>query len=59
MKVSDEYTVPLCRNHHRQLRQAGNEPAWWHNLNIKPLPIAKALWSESILKATNTLPTDH
>ncbi len=25
MKVSDEFTVPLCRGHHRQLHQAGNE----------------------------------
>ena len=24
-KVSDEYTVPLCRTHHRQLHQTGNE----------------------------------
>jgi hypothetical protein len=29
MKVSDEFTVPLCRGHHRQLHQAGNEVAWW------------------------------
>jgi hypothetical protein len=27
MKVSDEFTVPLCRGHHRQLHQAGNEQA--------------------------------
>ena len=25
LKVSDEFTVPLCRGHHRQLHQAGNE----------------------------------
>jgi Rad52/22 family double-strand break repair protein len=47
MKVSDEFTVPLCREHHRQLHQAGNEIAWWHNLNIKPLPIARALWEQN------------
>ena len=29
VKVSDEFTVPLCRGHHRQLHQAGNEVAWW------------------------------
>jgi hypothetical protein len=46
LKVSDEFTVPLCRDHHRQLHQAGNEVAWWHNLNIKPLSIAKSLWAE-------------
>ena len=27
LKVSDEFTVPLCRGHHRQLHQAGNEVA--------------------------------
>jgi hypothetical protein len=47
LKVSDEFTVPLCREHHRQLHHAGNEIAWWHNIDIKPLPIAKGLWVES------------
>jgi hypothetical protein len=28
-KVSDEYTVPLCRAHHRQLHRTGNEMNWW------------------------------
>jgi Rad52/22 family double-strand break repair protein len=28
LKVSDEFTVPLCRGHHRQLHQAGDEIAW-------------------------------
>jgi hypothetical protein len=51
MKVSDEFTVPLCREHHRQLHHAGNEQAWWHNLSIKPLPIAEELWMESTMKA--------
>jgi hypothetical protein len=51
MKVSDEFTVPLCREHHRQLHNAGNEQAWWHNLSIKPLPIAQDLWAESGMKA--------
>ena len=32
LKVSDEFTVPLCRGHHRQLHQAGNEKAWWEEL---------------------------
>ena len=51
MKVSDEFTVPLCREHHRQLHHAGNELAWWHNLSIKPLPIAEKLWAESRINA--------
>ena len=47
LKVSDEFTVPLCRNHHRELHQVGNELAWWHNAHIKPLKFAKILWDES------------
>ena len=47
LKVSDEFTVPLCRGHHRQLHQAGNEVAWWQDLNINALEIAKGLWEES------------
>ena len=54
MKVSDEFTVPLCREHHRQLHHAGNELAWWHNLSIKPLPIAEELWAKS---RKNEVPT--
>lgn len=50
LKVSDEFTVPLCRDHHQQLHQAGNEIAWWHDLDIKPLEIAKRLWEESRAK---------
>jgi hypothetical protein len=38
LKVSDEFTAPLCRGHHRQLHQAGNEVAWWEGLKINALP---------------------
>jgi hypothetical protein len=51
LKVSDEFTVPLCRGHHRQLHQGGNEVTWWEKLNIKPLAVAKALWDETHPKA--------
>ncbi len=47
MKVGDEFTVPLCRTHHRQLHQSGNESAWWHDMRIEPLEIAKTLWAET------------
>jgi hypothetical protein len=47
LKVSDEFTVPLCRGHHRQLHQAGNEVAWWDNLKINALEIAKGLWEQT------------
>ena len=46
MKVSDEFTVPLCRTHHRQLHDAGNEVAWWEDLKINAMEIAKGLWEE-------------
>src|SRR3974390_825898 len=51
LKVSDEFAVPLCRGHHRELHQAGNEPAWWEKLNIKPLEAAKGLWEQTHPKA--------
>jgi hypothetical protein len=47
MKVSDEFTVPLCRGHHRQLHQAGNEVVWWENLKINALEIAQGLWEQT------------
>ena len=50
LKVSDEFTVPLCRDHHQQLHQAGNELAWWHDLGINALEIAKELWTQSRAK---------
>ncbi len=46
-KVSDEFTVPLCRTHHRQLHHAGNEVNWWMDLDVDPLPIAQDLWAQS------------
>jgi Rad52/22 family double-strand break repair protein len=46
-KVSDEFTVPLCRTHHRQVHHSGNEAAWWQDIGIDALEIARALWQES------------
>jgi hypothetical protein len=28
-KVSDEYTVPVCRVDHRELHFYGDEASWW------------------------------
>jgi hypothetical protein len=47
LKTSDEFTVPLCRQHHRELHHSGNEPAWWHEMGIDPLPVARDLWERS------------
>jgi hypothetical protein len=44
-KVSDEFTVPLCRDHHQQLHRHGNEAAWWANAQVAPLVVAKELWA--------------
>jgi len=43
-KVSDEFTVPLCREHHQDLHRHGSERAWWANLRIDALNEAKELW---------------
>jgi hypothetical protein len=50
-KVSDEFTVPLCRVHHRQVHQSGKEVDWWEAMiqNVDPLEIAKGLWEQSRL----------
>jgi len=39
-KVSDEFTVPVCRVHHRELHRTGDEAIWWKSIDIDPLPIA-------------------
>jgi len=46
-KVSDEYTVPVCRLHHRELHRYGDEASWWAGVSIDPLPIALDLWRRS------------
>jgi len=46
-KVSDEYTVPVCRLHHRNLHSYGDEASWWAGVGIDPLPIALELWRRS------------
>jgi hypothetical protein len=46
-KVSDEFTVPVCRVHHRELHRHGDEAAWWQKTKIDPLPIARKLWQHA------------
>jgi hypothetical protein len=46
-KVSDEFTVPLCRIHHRAVHHTGHEAAWWEDLGIDAVEIARGLWQES------------
>jgi hypothetical protein len=50
-KVSDEYTVPLCRVHHREVHRRSDERIWWQQLNIDPLQAAQRLWQWTQLNA--------
>jgi hypothetical protein len=43
-KVSDEFTVPLCRTHHRENHQFGDEAAWWDRRAIDPVATSRKLW---------------
>ena len=43
-KVSDEFTVPLCRTHHRDIHRFGDEVAWWERRAIDPVATARMLW---------------
>jgi hypothetical protein len=46
-KVSDEFTVPLCRGHHREVHRSGDEATWWKKTGIDPTLTARALWLET------------
>src|SRR5436309_6495543 len=46
-KVSDEFTVPLCRGHHREVHRCGDEAAWWVKTGIDPSAAARLLWLKS------------
>jgi hypothetical protein len=50
--VSDEFTVPLCRGHHREVHRSGDETIWWERAGIDPTVTARALWLQ-----THPLPT--
>jgi hypothetical protein len=43
-KVSDEFTVPVCRAHHREIHRKGDEAAWWTAAKVDPMALARALW---------------
>jgi len=50
-KVSDKFTVPLCRGHHREVHRCGDEASWWRGIRIDPTAAARVLWL-----ATHPLP---
>jgi hypothetical protein len=58
-KVSDEFAVPLCRAHHREIHRSGNEGSWWQNTGIDPLAAARALWLETHPVPTQGAATDN
>jgi ERF superfamily len=51
-KVSDEFIVPLCRGHHREVHHSGDEASWWKKAGIDPTRTARALWLETHPLAT-------
>ena len=51
-KVSDEFTVPLCRGHHREVHRCRDEAAWWRKVGIDPADAARALWLKTHPMAT-------
>jgi hypothetical protein len=46
-KVSDEFTVPLCRIHHRDLHLRMDEPAWWEEHKIDAPEAAQRFWART------------
>jgi hypothetical protein len=66
-KVSDEFAVPLCRTHHRQLHGARCEQAWWLEVGMNPLAVAQRLWDQrnagrstaAVLSPAATKPADQ
>jgi hypothetical protein len=50
-KVSDEFTVPVCRAHHREIHRTGDEVGWWAAHKLEPLLVAEDLW-----RSTHPLP---
>jgi Rad52/22 family double-strand break repair protein len=49
VKVSDEYTVPLCAFHHNELHgRLRDERSFWRRHGIDPLPIALSLWHQTL-----------
>ena len=44
LKVSDEFTVPLCAIHHSENHTTGDERRWWREHKIDPLVVAQELW---------------
>jgi hypothetical protein len=42
-----EFAIFLCRTHHRTADRAGDECAWWEQVGIDPVKVARELWRNS------------
>jgi hypothetical protein len=58
LKVSDEFTIPLCAIHHSENHATGDERRWWQERMIDPLPLARSLWVESSAAAAHPTVSD-
>jgi hypothetical protein len=57
-RVSDEFTVPVCRIHHRELHLQADEIAWWNKFQIDPVPVALRLWQRTRLNSDEPAPNE-
>ena len=57
-RVSDEYAVPVCRIHHRELHLQTDEIAWWNKFQIDPVPIALRLWQRTRFNSDEPAPNE-
>lgn len=59
-KVSDQFTVPLCRGHHREVHRCGDEATWWSKAGVDAIAAARALWlrTHPLSMAAANLPVD-
>ena len=59
LKVSDEFTVPLCAIHHHHIHTTGKEQEWWEGHKIDPLMVAGRLWQQSRERSSATRKADR
>jgi hypothetical protein len=55
-KVSDEFVAPLCRIHHRAVHRISDERAWWKQVGIDPVKVARKLWRNTRLNESSLRP---
>ena len=48
LKTSDEWVVPLCYLHHRELHDRGNEKEWWKERGADPARAAEDIWIKRV-----------